>query len=453
MGSVHLSKELLEAVASGRLEPEVLQEMLLDHLTEHCSTCEDAVASWSGWRRFRGTPRGAAGVVQALRFLLARVPDAGRAALEADRQAREDLEALRPLPHPERQERLGHGLGRFGGPALASLCLEEARRSLPAHPRTAWEWAVAAEQAALRTWDPSALDRADALVALAMAHQGNALRALERFPAAEEHFARTEGMVRVGAVSDLSDLAEIHCLEASLHRAVRRFEASERCLLQAGLLYRVARDRAREASSLVTLSTLYQAQGWSARALETVERAEAVLRTLPEAPDSRLLLVVKHNRAHFLCELGRHVDAAEALEDARPLYDLFDDAWTQLRLAWLEGTIARGRGDLERAEELLRAAREGFLAQESAYDAALVSLELAGLYLDQGRTAAVRRLAEEMVGTFRFLGVRREALAAAALFAEAAARERVTAELMARLALYLHQAQGPGPIPAFDPRG
>jgi len=449
MNSVHLSKELLDAVAAERLEPDVLQEMLLLHLAEGCPTCEEAVSSWAGWRRLRGTPRGAAGLVQALRLLLERVPDAGRKAIEAERLAREDLETLRPLPHPERQQRIGRGLGRFRGPELAALCLEEARRSLPAHPGRAREWAVAAEQAALRTRDPAALDRAEALLALAIAHQGNALRALERFPAAEERFGRAEEMVRLGVVHDLSDLAEIHCLEASLHRDLRRFDASERCLLQGALLYRVARDRPREASSLVTLSTLYQAQGWSARALETAERAEEAL---PEAADPRLLLAVRHNRARFLCELGRHVDAAEALEDARPLYALFDDAWTQLRLAWLEGTIARGRGEVERAEERLRTAREGFLAEESAYDAALVSLELAGLYLDQGRTAAVRRLAEEMVGTFRFLGVRREALAAAALFAEAAERERVTAGLVARLALYLRQSQGPGPLPAFETR-
>jgi len=48
--------------------------------------------------------------------------------------------------------------------------------------------------------------------------------------------------------------------------------------------------------------------------------------------------------------------------------------------------------------------------------------------------------------------VRREALAAAALFAEAAERERVTAGLVARLALYLRQSQGPGPLPAFETR-
>jgi len=451
MDTVHLSKELLDAVAAGRLGPGLLQKLLFEHLADRCPECGDALLAWAGWRRVRGTPRGAAGIVEALKLLLAEVPEAGQAALETRERARLDLATLHPLSHRERLARIDRAVEPFRGPELAALCLEEARRSLPAHPRRAWEWAVVAEQAALWTRGPRGVERADALAAVAVAHQGNALRALERFRAAGERFARAEELVRLGGVTDLSALAEIHCLEASFHRALRRFEASEQCLLQGVLLYRVAEEVDKEARTLVKLATLYQAQGWAARALEAVEHAETALAALPKAADPRLLLAAQHNRARFLCDLGHHVDASEVLERARPLYDLYDDPWTRLRLAWLEGTIARGRGEVKRAEERLRTAREGFLAEESAYDAALVSLELAALYLDEGRTAAVRRLAREMVGTFRFLGVRREALAAAALFAEAAERERVTARLVARLALYLRQSQGPGPVPAFDP--
>lgn len=43
------------------------------------------------------------------------------------------------------------------------------------------------------------------------------------------------------------------------------------------------------------------------------------------------------------------------------------------------------------------------------YDAAMVGLELAALWLRQGRAAQVQELAEEMYATFRYLGVPLEA--------------------------------------------
>jgi hypothetical protein len=70
-----------------------------------------------------------------------------------------------------------------------------------------------------------------------------------------------------------------------------------------------------------------------------------------------------------------------------------------------------------------------------------VSLELAVLLLEQGATAEVRRLAEEMLGIFRALGVEREPFAALKLFWEAARKETATAEQAQRLVRYLYRAQ------------
>ena len=74
--------------------------------------------------------------------------------------------------------------------------------------------------------------------------------------------------------------------------------------------------------------------------------------------------------------------------------------------------------------------REGFIREGNGYDAAMASLDLALLYLKDGRTADVRRLAEEMATLFEAQDVHREALAAVVLFREAARREEVTAALV-----------------------
>ena len=81
------------------------------------------------------------------------------------------------------------------------------------------------------------------------------------------------------------------------------------------------------------------------------------------------------------------------------------------------------------------------MAQGIGYDAAIVSLYLAAVYLRQGRTADVRRLAEEMTPLFQAQDVHREALAALALFQEAARQDRLTVERALEIADYLRKAR------------
>jgi hypothetical protein len=85
--------------------------------------------------------------------------------------------------------------------------------------------------------------------------------------------------------------------------------------------------------------------------------------------------------------------------------------------------------------------RAGFIAEGIGYDAALVSLDLALLYLRQNRTAAVKDLAEEMREIFTAGDVHREATAALVLFQEAARRETLTAELIEEMAVCLKRAR------------
>ena len=86
-------------------------------------------------------------------------------------------------------------------------------------------------------------------------------------------------------------------------------------------------------------------------------------------------------------------------------------------------------------------ARDGFLEKYMAFDAALVSLDLAVVYLRAGRTEEVRSLAEAMIPIFKSQEIHREALAALVMFQEAARREAVTLSLVERLAAYFREAE------------
>lgn len=442
MSHCHVSRELLLAAAEGRLPRGTVSRIVLEHLAGRCPTCERELRRWLAWREVRGTARAAWGVTKALELLLSRLSRELRVLEPEAHRARRDLAELRRLPREEREPRMERARTRFQGPLLAELALQEARSSLPEKPEEAGSWAGVARFAAAFGWEqPERRQWLRALQARALAHAGNALRLREDFDEAEATFAQAWDRLRRGEVTDLVAFAEVACLEASLYRDRRRFPEAKVRLHFASFLYVVLRDLPALARTRLMRGNVYHAWDRPEEALLAAEAAEAALKNLAPGAELRLRLVARHNRVFYFCDLGRFAEAAELLEESRLLYERFDDCWTRLRLAWVEAKIARGLGRAEDAEDRFLHARKGFLAEGCAFDAALVSLELGCLYLDQSRTSDLLTLAWEMVETFRRLGVHREARAAAGLFAQAAAQESVTAELLGRLARYLQEAR------------
>ncbi|MEA2562329.1 MAG: hypothetical protein QOH06_3833 [Acidobacteriota bacterium] len=85
--------------------------------------------------------------------------------------------------------------------------------------------------------------------------------------------------------------------------------------------------------------------------------------------------------------------------------------------------------------------RDGFLQEGHGYDVAIVSMDLALLYLRQGRTAEMKALAREMLPIFHSQDVHREAVAALVLFQEAIREEQITAAFVREIAAYLDAAR------------
>ncbi len=153
------------------------------------------------------------------------------------------------------------------------------------------------------------------------------------------------------------------------------------------------------------------------------------------------MICTRHNLIDYLAASGRYLEAQGLYRGTRSLYRSFPDAWTQNRRKWVKGKIARGLGQADQAESLFLAARDGFIAEGIPYDTALVSLELATLYAEQGRTGNLKRLAGEMVPIFSSLHIHREALAALAYLKQAVEAERANLELVSGVAAYLRRAQ------------
>jgi hypothetical protein len=128
-------------------------------------------------------------------------------------------------------------------------------------------------------------------------------------------------------------------------------------------------------------------------------------------------------------------------QETRSLYRDFGEPWVQNRRKWVRGKIARGKAQNDLAEKLFTAARDGFLAEDIPYDTALVSLELAAIYAEQGRAAELKRLSEEMLPIFTSRQIHREALAALSFFQRAVAAEEVSLEIVTQIAGFLRRAR------------
>ena len=110
-----------------------------------------------------------------------------------------------------------------------------------------------------------------------------------------------------------------------------------------------------------------------------------------------------------------------------------------LRLRWTEASIAQGLGRTDEAEAAYREVQGKFLELGKGYDAALVSLDLAALLAQQGRTEELKGIAAEILPVFESRDVHREAMAALLLFQQACAEERATLELIQQIAAVLRR--------------
>lgn len=275
------------------------------------------------------------------------------------------------------------------------------------------------------------------LKARAWAHIANAHRLRSDLPKAEAAFEKAYLHLREGTQDPL-EKAILLDLEASLRRDQRRFDHATRLLRRAIALFLQSDQKHRAGRSLVNLSTVHHYAGDPEGGIPLLFQAIGLID--PEQ-EPRLLLCARHNLVDDLAVSGRFLEAQGLYRATRPLYRSFPDAWTQNRRKWVKGKIARGLGQADQAESLFLAARDGFIEEGIPYDTALVSLELATLYAEQGRTRDLRRLAEGMVPIFSSLHIHREALAALAYLKQAAEAERATVEVVSEIAEYLRRAQ------------
>jgi tetratricopeptide (TPR) repeat protein len=359
-------------------------------------------------------------------------------ALRAEWAAAPGLLAELQAEPREQQWTLAATDSRFHSWAFCELLLDTTRELGFQDPARALDLSKLSVEIAARL-DPAVHGEARIhdLGARAWAGLGNAQRIRGYFREAEESFARSERLLRKGT-GDPLEKANVLLLKSSLRGNQQRFRDAFRLLDRVLAIGRKCGDPQLSGKALVMRGFF----------LGVANDPEAAIRHLTEgirnvdpATDARLLVAAQHNLILVLAESGRYDEAMRLLESARPLDHHVGDQMSLLRLRWLEGKIGIALGQFAEAEELLRGVRTELIERELGFDVALLSLDLANIYTRQGRSAEMRRLAEEMLPIFKSRDVHREALAALLVFQKAAEMERVTLGLIREVSSYLKETR------------
>jgi tetratricopeptide (TPR) repeat protein len=263
----------------------------------------------------------------------------------------------------------------------------------------------------------------------AWASYGNALRvssqpqpAAAAFATAQEYQTRgtRDPALRAWLIEKVTPLA---IFQGDYDRAIEMCE-------EAGQIYQDLGER----SSLASTRTQ------KAIALIYAGETEAALRTLNQAiplidpeDDPHLLLSACHNLIRCYIDLDRPDQALTLYSEIRELYQDFDDPLILLRAAWQEGKLLCDLGHLRAAETVLLRVRKGYMEKGIASEVALVSLDLATVYVKLGLVDEVKRTVITTLPIFHALRVKLDTLAALLQLQQVADQEQQALELVRAL--------------------
>lgn len=417
MGGEHLSLEILASWLSGELPHDEVVRRVVPHLISSCAVCQQRYEEVLRLQREFEHWDESIAVREGLR-------------------APEQLARLTAASFEERL-RLIEVDAEYQNWGLCQLLLKASLASARDDPGDAIEHAELgvriAELLPPESYDPHWIRD---LRAKAWACLANARRVLGEHRSADEAFRRAESHLAESLTGNNQIRAQLLDLKASLRRDQRRFPEALELIDEAMDLYEKSGELSNRTRSAVKKATILEEQG---ELQESVELLCEVMSQLDAEKEPRLFLCARFNLLSTFIVAGRLAEAESLLPEVRRLVDAEHNPLDLVRLAWAEGRIALGLGRLGAAEAAFREVQREFFARGMGYDAALVSLDLAILYAQEGCTAEIKQLASEILPVFESREVHREAMAALLMFQQAAEEETLTLELARQLADFLQR--------------
>ncbi|HET9208829.1 MAG TPA: zf-HC2 domain-containing protein [Thermoanaerobaculia bacterium] len=273
------------------------------------------------------------------------------------------------------------------------------------------------------------------LRARTFAELGNAYRVNDRFPEADQAFERAIGYLENGTGDPLLQ-ARVLDLFASLRSAQRRLDDAIEMLELVYGLYLEAEDRHLAGRALISKGMNTRYKDYPREAVSLFERG---LQLLERERDPQLASIGQQALLDALTDCGEYRQASALLLQSGLREAFAAEPLNLLKIRWLEGKIHAGLDRLEKAGRAFAEVRREYLRLDQVYEAALVGLELASVWLRQGRPAQVRELAEEMYQTLVELGVQPEAARALYFVREACLVQAVTVAMIEQVRHFLER--------------
>ena len=436
----HLNESEIESFILGRLT-DADQRQVIGHLLEGCPSCRERLAGWSTVL-FNAESLSEEALLEVDDRYDTAVDRAMSAALGEEPRWREEREqialcvaALRASPKDlltwEEAEALR------GWPKVEAL-LQLSFEARYSDPDEMWRLAFLAKTAAesLRPEQYGQKLVVD-IRARAWAELGNAYRITGQLDQAESALQQAHALLEEGT-GDLLLLARVADLEASLRSSQRRLP--EACELLDGVqqLYRQVGDLHLAGRALISKGINVHYQGSSREALGLFQEG---FRLLDPNRDPGLIQSTRLSLLYAMVDCNHFQEAGRLLLESGLRQAFTEEPLNLLKLRWVEGKVLAGLGKLRRAELAFEEARVGFQNREQDYDAALVGLELAAVWLQQGKVRQVQELAHETLETFRDLGIQREAVRALDMLHQACRQERATVGLIQYVKRFLARLQ------------
>jgi tetratricopeptide (TPR) repeat protein len=442
----HPEPGVLERFVLGRLSPLEMRETAR-HLIAGCPQCQEVTAGlWEPADLFEDLQTLAAAEISAedaaydavLDRVFARVTAVEPQLAEQRAAGRRLYEELVQCP-AERRHLLLANCQRFRNRMLCERLLEASYEACFEDPRRAVEMAqlAVAVVGRLEAEGGGGAELLAGLRARAWAHLGNAFRTNFDLPNAETAFATAESLLNESEIP-LAEKAKVLSLLASWRKVQQRFAEASQIFDRVAALYKRLGQWDLLGRTLLQKALVCGEAGDGEGEMKLLRRA---LDLIDPQSDPRTFLAARHNLINALYESGRAREAFALLYHTRPLYLQAGDRMNLLRLRWLEGLVAFGLQRIDQAEAAFREVREAFLELDLGYEAGLASLDLAGVYVMQGRSADVSRVAEETLQIFQSYNTHREAIAALLVFCAAARLDRAGLDLVRQVSAFLKRAR------------
>jgi len=414
----HLSLETLAKWLTGRLEHEEMLGVVVRHHLEMCASCRERHEEIGRLQAEIGHWDEEVAVVES-------------------RQAPELWRRLTDHPFDE-QIRLVEEDETLHAWGLCQFLLRRSLESIFDDPSKALELADLAVRTSRQLGDAYDPHWVFDLRARAFAYLGNARRVLGELRSAEAAFRKAQSCLDRSTTGNSLVEAEVLDLKSSLRRDQRRLGEALDLSDRAVLLYRESQDPHGIGKLLLKKAKILEEMG-------DFDQALTLLRESPSEIDRRreprLFMSARYNLLGCLALAGLYPEAEELLPEVKSLFREAAQPLDLVRLRWAEGNIALGLGRIDEAEDSFREVQGEFLERGMAYNAALVSLDLAILLAQEHRNRELKILALELMPIFESREIHREALATLLMFQRAVEEDRLTESLAREIAGFLRQVK------------